>query len=245
MSVLRDIASAFGWLSIAPVKAYAEARPTRWFPLVGWAFGGLAYGMARLVGVLGFGLFGTLLAAALIVTVWAVSSRFLHWDGAADTADGLLGGDSPARRLEIMHDSSTGAFGTTTIVLLASLQVFSVAALIGSLDLWPLVAAPVLGRLSAVAGLWMVPRSSTTGLAARLPASEGWLGWGVVGVLIVPLAVLSPFQSPMVLVGVIVAMLVPRALARPVGGISGDLLGASVLLVETLVLVASALLSGG
>jgi adenosylcobinamide-GDP ribazoletransferase len=245
VSVLRDIAAAFGWLSIVPVKAYAEARPTRWFPLVGWMFGGLAYGMARAAGLLGFGLFGMLLAAALIVAAWAVGSRFLHWDGAADSVDGLLGGATPERRLEIMHDSSTGAFGTTTIVLLASLQVFSVAALISSLDLWPLVAAPVLGRLSAVTGLWTVPRSSTTGLAARLPASEGWLAWAIAGVLIVPLALLSPLQSPMLLVGVIAAMLVPRALARPVGGISGDLLGASVLLVETLVLVASALLSGG
>lgn len=243
--MLRDIAAAFGWLSIVPVPAYADGRPTRWFPLVGWMFGGVAYVIARAAGLLGFGLFGIVLTAALLTAAWAVLSRFLHWDGVADAADGLLGGDSPERRREIMHDSTIGAFGTTTIVLLAMLQVFAVAALIGSLDFWPLVAAPVLGRLSAAVGLWTVPRSSTSGLAARLPASEGWFAWFVASALVVPLLVISPNHAPMVFVGVIAGMLVPRVLASPAGGISGDLLGASVLFVETGVLVASALLSGG
>ncbi len=245
MSALRDIASAFGWLSIVPVRADVTARPTRWFPLVGWLFGGVAYAMARGVGLVGFGWFSTLIVGALIVTAWALLSRFLHWDGVADAADGLLGGHTPERRLEIMHDSSTGAFGTTTIVLLVLLQVLAVGTLIASLDLWPLVAAPVLGRCAAVAGLWTLPRASATGLAARLARSEGWPGWVVAVALLVPLVLLSPYHAPMLVAGVLAALLVPRMLARPVGGISGDLLGASVVLVETLVLVASALLSGG
>ncbi len=245
MSFLRDIAAAFGWLSIVPVRANSEARPTRWFPLVGWLFGGVAWSIARLAGLLGSGLFGTLLVGALIVSTWAVLSRFLHWDGVADTADGLLGGSTPERRLEIMHDSCTGAFGATAIVLVATLQVFAVSALVASLDLWPLLAAPVLGRISASAGLWTVPRASATGLAARLPASEGWPAWLVVVVLVVPLVVLSPYQAPMLLVGISAAMLIPRLLSRSVGGITGDLLGASVIFVETLVLVVSALMTGG
>ncbi len=245
MSVLRDITAAFGWLSIVPVRAAASARPARWFPLVGWLFGGVAAVLAYAARLPGPGPLGSALAGGVVVAVWAALSRLLHWDGVADTADGLLGGHSPEQRLEIMHDSRTGAFGAAAIVIGMLLQTLALGALITSGDIWPLLAAPVLGRLAATCGLWTIAPARSEGLAALLSASEGPLARLIAVALLAPLLLgVTPARAGILCVGLLGALLVPRALARPVEGISGDLLGASVVIVETLVLVAAALVTG-
>ncbi len=245
MSALRDMAAAFGWLSIVPVAAHADARPARWFPLVGWAFGGTAAGIAYAVGLARGGALVPLLGGAVVVCGWAVLSRLLHWDGVADTADGLLGGSTPERRLEIMHDSRTGAFGVTAVTLGIVLQVAACGALIEAHAIWPLLAAPVLGRFSATAGLWTLPPARREGLAARLSAAEGPLAWVAAAGLCLPLLAGGTLARGVVLAsGMMLAIMLPRMLAKPVGGISGDLLGASVVIVETLVLVSCACMTG-
>lgn len=245
MKALRDISAAFGWLSIVPVPAHADARPARWFPLVGWMFGGVGALVAWLAGLLGTGTLGSLLAGGVAVALWASLSRLLHWDGLADTFDGLLGGHEPKRRLEIMHDSRTGAFGATAIALGIALQVVALGALIEAREILPVLAAPVLGRLSSAMGLWMVRPARSEGLAARLAVGEGVLAWGVALLLCLPLAALATGSQAVVLTaGLLLSAVVPKSLSRPVGGITGDLLGASVVIVETVLLVTFALSLG-
>ncbi|UKO98524.1 adenosylcobinamide-GDP ribazoletransferase [Nostoc sp. UHCC 0870] len=59
--------------------------------------------------------------SALIVAVWMGITGGLHLDGAMDTADGLAGGN-PERRLEVMADSATGAFGAMVAIALILLK---------------------------------------------------------------------------------------------------------------------------
>jgi adenosylcobinamide-GDP ribazoletransferase len=85
------------------------------------AFEGIA-GFAPLVGVLIGGLLGfitlslnyvgmpALTSSAVTVGLWILITGGLHLDGVMDTADGLATTDSD-RRLEVMADSKTGAFG--------------------------------------------------------------------------------------------------------------------------------------
>jgi adenosylcobinamide-GDP ribazoletransferase len=245
MSLFGNIAAAFGWLSIVPVTPRADSRPARWFPLVGWLFGGIGAAMAWIAGRLGVGVLGALLTGALVMAVWAAMSRLLHWDGVADTADGLLGGHDPERRLEIMHDSLTGAFGAAAIVIGMLLQALALGALVASGEIWGIIAAPVLGRFAATAGLWTLRPARAEGLAAQLAIGEGWLAWMTAIAICTPLLLaFTPIHAIIVLTGFAAAVIVPRMLARPVGGISGDLLGASVVIVEVLVLVISALSAG-
>ena len=245
MSFLGDIAAAFGWLSIVPVAPRSDARPARWFPLVGWLFGGIGAAMALVAVRFGVGTIGAVLTGALIMATWAAVSRLLHWDGVADTADGLLGAHDPVRRLEIMHDSHTGAFGVAAIAIGMLLQTLALGALVASGQVWGILAAPVIGRFAASAGLLGLRPARTEGLAARLAVGEGWLAWMVAIAICAPLLlVITTVHAIIMLIGLVAAVLVPRMLARPVGGISGDLLGASVVIVEVLVLVISALIAG-
>jgi adenosylcobinamide-GDP ribazoletransferase len=59
--------------------------------------------------------------SALIVAVWMGITGGLHLDGAMDTADGLAVGN-PERRLEVMADSATGAFGGMVAIALILLK---------------------------------------------------------------------------------------------------------------------------
>ena len=58
------------------------------------------------------------LAAGVIVT------GALHEDGLADSADGLWGGWTRERRLEIMKDSRIGTYGVLALALSLLLHVF-------------------------------------------------------------------------------------------------------------------------
>lgn len=240
MKFVRDIEAAFSLLTVVPVREAEGARPVRWFVAVGWAYGALAYLVAcGLDRVGGSALPSSLMTGGLIVSAWAFASRFLHWDGLADTADGLGARGDACARLAAMRESSIGAFGVVAIVLVMLLQVSAVAAVVSSRTWWALAAAPVLGRFGAAAALITLPPARPDGLAARYAGAETPLGVLLVVATLVPLLLFPPDHGRFIaaLVGVGVSQLVPAAVARRLGGITGDVLGATVLLTETTVLV--------
>ncbi len=55
--------------------------------------------------------FPILIRSALIVCFWLILTGGLHLDGVMDSADGLAIFNNPPKRLEVMRDSLTGAFG--------------------------------------------------------------------------------------------------------------------------------------
>jgi adenosylcobinamide-GDP ribazoletransferase len=245
MTVVRDIAGALSWLTVIAVPTWEDARPVRWFPLVGWLYAGVALVIAVAGTIIGEGYFGRLIVGWMIIGVWALMSRFIHWDGLADTADAVWGAHDSVRRLEIMRDSRTGSFGSLAVTLVAIGQVIAATAVFASHDWWALAAAPVLGRFAATAALWTIKPARAEGLAARLAGREGISGWvGALGVCAFLLVAPTPERVVLLVLGIAVSLLGPRVMARAVGGITGDILGASVLLVETTVLVGAALIAG-
>ena len=249
---LTDLSAALGFLTVLPVgREWSEDHPPRpvpWYPWVGWLLGAVVliplYAHVHYRG----GIVGmaALLAAAVIVAMWGALTRLLHWDGVADAFDGILGGSTPARRLEIMRDSRVGAFGVTAITLTVFLQVSAISVAIERGSLWVLLAAPVLGRLAASMAAWSLPSARPDGLGNSARRSPGFYGWIVAGAAFGCLAVLlvlgaSPLSWSITMgAGLLAAVALPRILARPVGGMTGDLLGATVLLTELCVLIAGA-----
>jgi adenosylcobinamide-GDP ribazoletransferase len=99
--------------------------------------------------LLGAGLAGInpTLAAALAVTALVLTTGAFHEDGLADAADGLFGGHTPERRLEIMKDSRVGTFGVMALGLSLLLRVSALAAILAAAGPWAaagavLIAAP-------------------------------------------------------------------------------------------------------
>ena len=90
------------------------------FPLVGLVPGALGWAMFALAG-------GGALGAALAISAMALVTGALHWDGLADFADGMGGGQDRAHVLEIMRDSRIGSYGVLAMILCALLQVLALA----------------------------------------------------------------------------------------------------------------------
>ncbi|MBE9016672.1 adenosylcobinamide-GDP ribazoletransferase [Chroococcidiopsis sp. CCALA 051] len=94
-------------------------RVARLVPLVGLIVGGI-------LGLLDLGLFllgvPILTRSAVVVASWMAITGGLHLDGAMDTADGLAVQD-PQRRLQVMADSVTGAFGAMVAIAILLLKI--------------------------------------------------------------------------------------------------------------------------
>ncbi|NES72405.1 MAG: adenosylcobinamide-GDP ribazoletransferase [Okeania sp. SIO2D1] len=93
-------------------------RVSRWAPLIGILIGGF-------LGLVDLGLSSLgipfLTRSALLVALWAGITGGLHLDGAIDTGDGLAVLDKQ-RRLEVMQDSTIGAFGAMVVVFILLLK---------------------------------------------------------------------------------------------------------------------------
>jgi adenosylcobinamide-GDP ribazoletransferase len=252
---LRDFAAAVGFLTLLPIgRTWPEGeipRSTGWYPWVGWLLGGAA-GLGILGGVSARGHWpagGSMLVGALVIGGWAMLTRFLHWDGLADSADGLWGGDTPERRLEIMRDSRIGSFGAAAMLFVAIAQVAAVADIVSAGVVWPIVMAPVLGRMAVAVAAWDLPSARKEGLGLTAMGVSGAYERGVAAVALLGILGFAlagvPTRSLLIATagGVFAALVVPRRLARPVGGMTGDLFGATVLIVETVVLVTGAVLA--
>lgn len=77
------------------------------FPLIGFAVGGLMWIWGALSSALGL---GTILRAAVLTLVPVLVTGGIHLDGLLDTADAQSSCKSREERLRIMKDSHTGAF---------------------------------------------------------------------------------------------------------------------------------------
>ncbi|GAA1449686.1 adenosylcobinamide-GDP ribazoletransferase [Mycobacterium cookii] len=178
-----------------------------------------------------------LATAYVVVLVLALGTRALHWDGLADTADGLTASYSPARSLEVMRTGPVGPAGVVAVVLVTGLQAAGLSTVVRHDQAWWVVALLVCASRSvlALACVRGVPAARTDGLGAvhigavPVVAAVGSLGASVVTVALAGVGLGSPWPlliGLVVLVAAVVALLM--RCVRRLGGITGDVLGAVV-----------------
>ncbi len=142
-----------------------------------------------------------------------------------------------------MRDSRIGVFGATGLVLLCLLAVSALAALSPSLRLRLLVLAPVIGRVAPVlVGAWVAPATPGQGLGAAFAAGlSRWAGLAHVAAVGALAAWLLGICGVAVAAGAWTAALLAAAfVARRLGGVTGDVLGAVVEVAELGALLAAA-----
>lgn len=248
---LRDLGLAVSLLTLVPTPARwpddGRTQVAAWFPAVGAVLGAAGYAVVKLAETFGVLDRAPLVVAAIVVALWAGVTRLLHWDGLADVADGWWGAHEPARRLEIMSDSRTGAFGATTVALVAILEVAAIAAIAPAHQSLVLL-VPLFARCAATAAAWLGQPARPDGLGRSVMGSPTPLAAIITAGTIAPaLALLwTGLALPGVVLGVLaltVALGVPHLLAGRFGGVTGDVMGASVLLTETVLFVVVALVA--
>lgn len=204
-----------------------------YFPLVGLMLGGLYAGFYCVLELWWPPLVCVLLVLAF--HLWVTGA--FHEDGMADSADGLGGGYTVARRLEIMKDSRIGTYGAAALIMVLLLKV---ALLTELTSVWlGLLLAPAVSRLTPLCLMRCLPYVTDPDASKSKPVAEGFsrdrLLAAVTGIVILALV----FQVVIAaLVAVVLVFLVWGAmLKKSLGGYTGDALGASVVLSELLFLL--------
>ena len=170
---MTSLLTAFQFLTTFPAvirRAFTAGelgRAVGFFPLVGLALGGIFYGLASGLQLI----FPSPVVAVFLLAPWLLLTRALHFEGFLDSCDGLFGGFTPERRMEIMRDSRVGAFGVAGggLLLLAKY-----AAIVSLPQLSGLVLAPVFGRWVLSMAIFAFPYAREKGMGRDMKDNVRW-----------------------------------------------------------------------
>lgn len=227
---VRLLVCAVQFLTRVPIPALKAFEPdwitrsARYFPLVGQGVGAVCAGVL----LIGDRLWSAPVGAILAIAAGLLITGAFHEDGLADTADGLGGGQTPARRLEIMKDSRIGTYGVCALVGVLALKAAVLAGTPAVAAL--LLAAHGLGRAAAVAVMRLTPYAPSGEAGKWKPVPQGVRTGEVIVALLIaawPLALLPPGAILAGLAGgALLAILLTLTARRLIGGHTGDVLGA-------------------
>ncbi len=220
----------FWRLRKVPAEAFQHVVP--WWPWVGWLTGGV---MAATLWLCAQVL--PLPAAWMVaIVVRLLITGCLHEDGLADFCDGLGGGTTRQRALEIMKDSHIGTYGVVTLILYFLLLWTLPQGL--PLGVWCVlvVCADVWGKCCASQIINVLPyarsqeQSKARVVYSRMTACEwvtGFIGALLPLVLLLPAAMWWACLAPVAVFGALCLLM-----RRRLGGYTGDCCGATFLLCE-------------
>lgn len=235
---MRSLRIAFGLMTTLPFRlpddwsAGDSGRASVWYPFVGLVIGALTW-LAWKGALL---LFSPLVAGVIALIAWVVLTGGLHLDGLADCCDGLLASVSTERRLEIMKDPRVGAFGVIGLILVLLLKAAALVSLTPISSFGILLAASLARWCILPAGLLPLARPSGMGADFASGFRRSFLVWGA----FVPLAVVILLGTRGVLsllVGIGAAALISWFARSRIGGVTGDVFGMIVEVVEMIVLL--------
>jgi adenosylcobinamide-GDP ribazoletransferase len=213
-------------------------RATAFYPVVGLVLGAVLAGADALLGRI----FLLPLRSALVLAIWIILTGALHFDGFLDSLDGLLGGSTPERRMEIMRDERTGAFALAGGVLLL-LIMFSSLGQIAHARWEALILAPVLGRWGMSLAVVLFPYGRAEGLGRDIKDHAGATQATIATVVAVVLTAVAGWEmgsfAPAValVAAVLVGWLSSRFILHWIPGMTGDSYGALNMLMEAAVLL--------
>lgn len=239
---------AMQFLTIIPLpfaKQWQEGemgRSMRWFPLAGLAIGGLLAGLDCLLTLI----LPLPLATLLVVTALAIITGALHLDGVADVCDGFGARGGRERFLAVMKDSATGAIGVVGVVLVLMLKYQALLHLPLSVRLAAIAFFPAAARFGQVLLTAGALRARADGLGAVFTNGAGYRE-----LAIATLVTLSAAWLLLGLPGIICcipvvffAVFVKYYFHHRLGGITGDIIGASSEVAEIICLLGIITVSG-
>ena len=244
--LVRDLRIGVSFATILPLGPSTpmqddEITRASWsLPVAGLVVGlvgAAVYGIAHAVGLSPGSAAMLALASTIIVT------GALHEDGLADTADGLGGGRTRERKLEIMRDSRIGTYGACALVSSMILRWSAIAAIAAPRSVTiALLLAHAASRASVPTFMAFVPPARPDGLSARagLPTPQGAaIAFGL-GALILAVG-FGPGKAILaVAVLALIGLMTARLAIKHIGGQTGDILGALEQLCETSILLIAA-----
>jgi len=252
MQQLRLFFIALQFFTRLPIPRWVGFQPewlqhaSRYFPLVGCVVAAIAAGVYALAALV----LPAPLAAVLSTAASIYITGAFHEDGFADTCDGLGGGMTRERVLEIMKDSRVGAYGAIGIVCMLGVKCTALAMLPPVSAIAALFLAHPLSRLAATSLIWRMDYARDQGKAKPMAQQMRGAEFAIAAVTaLLPGAVLVAsgllaftWLAACVAAAALSALWLARKFQARLQGYTGDCLGAVQQLAEVavyLVIVAS------
>lgn len=233
-----------------PAPRRVDRSTARWAmiaaPVVGALLGGVT-GLPLLVATNNVA--ASLLLAAIAVTAGAVTTRALHWDGLADTADAIASGKPREQALEVARRADLGPVGALALIVVALIQVTGLATLAPSgaaYGVW--IVACTVGRAGVVMGCTpRYPAARKDGLGAAVAGSVPLIASATWTAIIIAVGIFGIWQGTPWLAagmgGLFGAWIVLSHARRRFGGVTGDIFGATVEIAVTSVIITGTVIS--
>lgn len=213
-----------------------------WLPMIGILIGILV----SFAVVITSHFFPSTICGLLSCFLWVLITGGLHLDGLADCGDGLIVEASPARRLEIMQDPQMGTFGGIALFFVLMTKVLTLSSLAGCLIDYKIDFIDLIGSLcltttlgrSLVLVAMRVPSAREGGLgeslAKNVTCRQIWLGLTLSFVLALNQGIHG--MCAMIFASLVAFFLITSAKKR-LGGVTGDVYGCLIEIVESSVLL--------
>jgi adenosylcobinamide-GDP ribazoletransferase len=203
-----------------------------YLPLVGWLVGGCC----ALVFYLADLLWPQITAVIMALIAGILMTGALHEDGFADVCDGFGGGMGKQRILEIMKDSHIGVYGFLGLLLMLSLKISVLSSMPVSTLPLVLLAGHSISRLSPLLLMqryeYAREHDSKASGAVYKPDFQELVFAAVIALL--PLALLPALYALAIIPVLFATLLLGHYFYRHIGGYTGDCLGASQQVAETI-----------
>ena len=240
-SVYKSLLAVFGFFTRIPIRtniAYPLGQAAWAFPIAGLVLGGITGSILVIAGhYVPFWL-----AAWLAILAYLLLSGGLHEDGLADSADGFL--LPKAKRLAAMHDSHIGVYGVLALLIFLAMRA----------GIYSELGQKITNPIELIAGFAAIYAASRAGAAiliaelATLEESSLLKSIGVISrrqavlalILAIGLLLLSlpTAKASIIITGfLIVIFLSVVLLQKHFGGISGDIVGAMIIILEMILLI--------
>ena len=231
--------------SVWTEKSFGES--VKFFPMVG-AILGIFY--AAILATINFFTAGNLpiFTGAVGFSLMIVLTGGIHCDGLMDSADGLFSGREREKILQIMKDSRAGSFGVVAMILIAAIEISTLAEL-AKLSTWflgtAIYSAPIIGRLMMVVTIGAFPYARAEGMGkafANFTTRRTIIfAAGETILFLLPLIFLSKIfflcAAAATLTALIVTIKFSRFSTKKIGGVTGDIYGAVTTLAEMFALI--------
>jgi adenosylcobinamide-GDP ribazoletransferase len=209
------------WVGHAPERLTGAVR---YFPAIGLVVGASGAAVLWLASLV----LPSPLPAILSTAVTILMTGAMHEDGLADTCDGLGGGATRERALEIMKDPRIGAFGAIALILMLILKIATLSLMPVWTAMAALLAAHAFSRFCAVVVIFVgryvgsADRSRSAPVVQRVEIGDVFVAasCGLPALALCGPRVVIAIVVALALVGVLWRWCVTR-----IGGYTGDTLG--------------------
>lgn len=231
---------ALQFLTVFPIQlkgmpsAEENAKSLLFYPMIGLLIGLILFAIAYVLISL-----PVVLLSSLILVLWIWLTGGLHLDGLADTADAWVGGfGDPKRTLAIMKDPNCGPIGVLSLIMCALLKWSAIYVVLESDLLWLLLITPMLARIAPIVLFRSTNYVRQKGLGSSikqyLPKTPSYLVIIITSLLSVIVG--GMWGILMVLLTLYLIFHLRLKWIKRINGITGDTIGATIELVETLAL---------